>query len=216
MPFITIEGPEGAGKTTQIMHLAKRLISAGHEVIVTKEPGGTHFGATLQQIAQDADAKLAPLTLTLLFLSDRAHHLDTLIRPSLERGAFVVCDRFHDSTIVYQGYGQGMCLETLERFCQLVVDDAMPDLTLLLSIKPEDAMPRVLERARKDDLPLSRFEQFDEHFHERVYHGFLERAKNEPNRITTIDATQSREVVEDTIWEIVATRFNLPKHVPEL
>lgn len=216
MPFITFEGPEGAGKTTQIAHLAKRLISTGHEVIVTKEPGGTHFGATLRQLAQDADAKISPLTLTLLFFSDRAHHLDTLIRPALARGAFVVCDRFHDSTIVYQGYGQGMCLETLERFCQLVVHDAMPDLTLLLSIKPEDSMPRVLERARKDDLPLSRFEQFDEHFHERIYHGFLERAKNEPARITTIDATQSREVVENIIWEMVAARFNLPKHVPEL
>lgn len=216
MPFITFEGPEGAGKTTQVVKLAERLIALGHEVILTKEPGGTELGNSLRELTQDSDVTLSPLTLTLLFLTDRAHHLDTIIRPALERGAWVVCDRFVDSTIVYQGYGQGLDVPTLENFCQLVIDDAMPELTCLLLIDPEKALPRVEERAKRNGEVLSRFEKFDVNFHDRIYHGFLERLQQFPERIVPFHADVSREEVADNIYASVAQRFGLPQHVPGL
>lgn len=216
MPFITFEGPEGAGKTTQVAKLANRLIALGHEVILTKEPGGTTLGNSLRNLTQDSDVKLSSLTLTLLFLTDRAHHLDTLIRPALARDAWVICDRFVDSTLAYQGYGQGLSLRTLKNFCSLVIDDEMPDMTCLLAIDPQKALKRVEERARKNGEVLTRFEQFDAQFHDRVYQGFLTLQRQDPERIMIFPADIARDELAEQIYASVAQRFDLPLTVPDL
>lgn len=211
MPFITLEGPEGAGKTTQIFHLADYLHSLGKKVTVTREPGGTEFGQNLRNIVQDNSSHLSPLTLTLLFLSDRAHHIDTRIRPALEEGKWVLCDRFIDSTIAYQGYGLGLDIPTLENFCRLASCGINPDLTIVFKVPPKVGLARVRERAIQHGEPLSRFEQLPGDFHDRVSEGFIDLASKYPDRIELIEGSLPMAVVTQLMYNVVSDRFNLPK-----
>lgn len=209
MPFITFDGPDGSGKSTQIARLAKRLTAQGLDVIVTKNPGGTPYGQCLRAITQ-SNTKLTPLTLALLFLSDRAHHIDTMIKPALEKGVWVLCDRFTDSTIAYQGYGQGLDIPTLENFCKLVVGSTTPELTCLLLLNPDESMARIKARCEQTHEELNRWDLLDFESRNRIYKGFIQIMVANQKRMRCFDATLSVTELEEKIYETVAYRFNLP------
>ena len=184
--FITIEGPEGAGKTTQASALATHLRETGLDVHVTREPGGTWLGERLREVLlarTDAAAATDPLTDALLFNAARRQLVTEVIRPALDRGRTVICARFADSTLAYQGYGAGVPLDRLRELEATATDGLTPDLTILLDIPAEDGLARV---APGD---VTRFEaEFDLEFHRRVRDGFLALAAAEPGRFAVIDA----------------------------
>ncbi|HEV8403068.1 MAG TPA: dTMP kinase [Candidatus Limnocylindrales bacterium] len=187
--FITIEGPEGAGKTTQAAALASHLRESGHDVHVTREPGGTWLGERLREVLlarTEAAAATDPLTDALLFNAARRQLVTEVIRPALEAGRTVICARFADSTLAYQGYGAGVALERLRALETTATDGLRPDLTILLDLPAEDGLARV---APGD---VTRFEaEFDLAFHRRVRDGFLALATAEPARFAVIDARQA-------------------------
>jgi dTMP kinase len=206
--LITLEGPEGSGKTSQAEALRARLADAGFTVTLAREPGGTPTGERIRAILlhpESADAPAAepdPRTDALLFNAARAQLVAEVIGPSLARGEVVVCARFADSTLAYQGYGAGLPrdeLRTLERFA---TDGLRPDLTIVLDVPPEIGL------ARKSGAEVTRFESgFDVAFHRRVRDGFLALASAEPGRFAVIDATRSVDAVFEAIVEAVADRL---------
>ena len=192
--FITLEGPEGAGKTV----LAKRLVEAlerrGRVVVSTREPGGTRLGERLRSIllegGAEGQAAVEPRADALLFNAARAQLVAEVIRPALERGELVVCARFADSTLAYQGYGAGLPIEELRAIQAVATDGLAPDLTILLDVPPEIGL------GRKSDGSRNRFESaFDLAFHRRVRAGFLELAREEPGRFRVIDSARTIDVV---------------------
>lgn len=191
--FITIEGPDGAGKTTQGLRLAARLAADGRATHLTREPGGTWFGERLREVLLTRTASLVatdPLTDALLFNAARRQLVGEVIRPALDAGTSVVCGRFTDSTIAYQGYGSGVPIELLRTLADIATDGLVPDLTILLDLPVETGL------ARKTPIEVTRFEaEFDLAFHRRVRDGFLALARAEPDRFAVIDATQPVEVV---------------------
>jgi dTMP kinase len=195
--FITIEGPEGAGKTTQAAALARHLEDRSIDVHVTREPGGTWLGERLREVIlarTDASAATDPVTDALLFNAARRQLVTEVIRPALERGRTVVCARYADSTLAYQGYGAGVDLDRLREVAEIATDGLSPDLTVLLDVPPEHG----LERKAPDD--LTRFEaEFDLAFHGRVRAGFLALANAEPDRFVVIDARPSEPEVADAV-----------------
>lgn len=196
--FITFEGPEGAGKSTQIRRLAERLEAAGDEVVLTREPGGTPLGEAIRGLLQHDAAGEAPVPAAeaYLFAASRAQHVANLIRPALERGAWVLSDRFVDSSAAYQGAGREFEVGDILQLNALAVGGLMPRITFLLDISPEDAAERMKDRA------ADRIESEARAFHERVRAGFLALAKNEPARFCLIDATAS----EDEIAALIDAR----------
>jgi len=195
--FITIEGPEGAGKTTQATALARHLEDRGIDVHVTREPGGTWLGERLREVIlarTGASAATDPVTDALLFNAARRQLVTEVIRPALERGRTVVSARYADSTLAYQGYGAGVDLDRLREVAEIATDGLSPDLTILLDLPPEHG----LERKAPDD--LTRFEaEFDLAFHRRVRAGFLALADAEPERFAVIDARRSEPEVADAV-----------------
>jgi len=189
--FITFEGPEGAGKSTQIRRLAERLEAAGDEVVLTREPGGTPLGEAIRGLLQHDAAGEAPVPAAeaYLFAASRAQHVANLIRPALERGAWVLSDRFVDSSAAYQGAGREFEVGDILQLNALAVGGLMPRITFLLDISPEDAAERMKDRA------ADRIESEARAFHERVRAGFLALAKNEPARFCLIDATASEDEI---------------------
>ncbi len=191
--FITIEGPEGAGKTTQTAALADHLQRSGFDVHVTREPGGTWLGERIREVIlarTDAVAATDPLTDALLFSAARRQLVTEVVRPMLAAGRTVLCARFADSTLAYQGYGAGISLAGLRELEAAATDGLRPDLTILLDLPVEDGL------ARKAPADLTRFEaEFDLAFHRRVRAGFLELAAAESDRFVVIDATGSAEQV---------------------
>ena len=189
--FITFEGPEGAGKSTQIRHLAERLEAAGDEVVLTREPGGTPLGEAIRGLLQHDAAGEAPVPAAeaYLFAASRAQHVANLIRPALERGAWVLSDRFVDSSAAYQGAGREFEVGDILQLNALAVGGLMPRITFLLDISPEDAAERMKDRA------ADRIESEARAFHERVRAGFLTLAENEPERFCLIDATASEDEI---------------------
>ena len=183
--LITLEGGEGSGKTTQASALAKDLKERGHSVCLTREPGGTALGQTVLRLLRESEGGLTmtPLSELLLFEADRAQHVSEVIRPALASGKIVVCDRFTDSSMAYQGYGRGLGLELIQRLNEEATGGVGPHLTLLLDIPPEVGLVR--EGAQIDvtgrESPA---------FHERVREGFLALAREEPERFVVIDATR--------------------------
>ncbi len=202
--FVTIEGGEGAGKTTLVRALEAKLLGCGVDapVCATFEPGGTEIGRALRQALLDTPWSLQPWTETLLFLADRSEDVERVIRPALDAGSVVLSDRFLDSTLAYQGYGRGLELDLLRRLNDAVTGGLSPDLTLLLDLPPELGLARTRARSggasegdRIGDAALA--------FHQRVNAGFRELAAAEPQRIRIIDATQSAEHVLRDVWSLV-------------
>ncbi|MEG1479471.1 MAG: dTMP kinase [Kiritimatiellia bacterium] len=203
--FITLEGPEGAGKSTHLKLLAEKLRARGIHVLTTREPGGTKLGEAVREILQFNLAGEAPVPRAelLLFLASRAQLVETVLRPALDAGTWVLSDRFCDSTFAYQGFGRGMPLEALRLLNGFATDQIVPDKTLLLDIPPEESRARIEQRKG----PVDRFETEKQAFHLRLRNGFLELAKQEPERIRMIDSTQPQAVTAALIWNAVEVLF---------
>ena len=202
--FITLEGPDGCGKTTQLEFLADYIRSTGREVLTTREPGGVAAAEKIRQLLLDPKLKLAPRAETLLYLAARAEHIHEKIRPALNDGKVVICDRFTDSTLVYQGFVRGQDMDMLHQLSTLATDGLEPDLTLLLDGAPEKLLVRRVERGVQD-----RFENEGLAFQEKVRSGFLLLAKQEPQRIKLVNALQEVDLVRRDLEKIVAAA--LPK-----
>ncbi len=196
--FITLEGGEGVGKTTQQALLAERLQREGYACVSTREPGGTALGEALRELLLHGDP-LTPLAELFLYAADRAEHVQKCILPALAAGQVVVCDRFTDSTLAYQGYGRGLDLEQIRQLNHLATGGLQPHLTLWLDLPPEVGLAR---SGLADRLEQERLE-----FHRRVYHGFQALAAAEPQRIVRIDAGGSPLEVAARIWSVVQPRL---------
>jgi dTMP kinase len=204
--FITFEGTEGSGKTTQVALLAQRLREWGRRVRVVREPGGTPIGEEIRHTLKHSQHNHAMTweTELLLMNASRAQLVREVIRPALAAGEIVLCDRFADSTIAYQGYGRGLDLEMVRRVVEVAVGGTWPDLTLLLHVPPEVSAERL--RSRQATLPFvrDRMEEADPAFFERVAQGYRAIAQADPKRVKVIDATGSIEQVRAAIWREVA------------
>ena len=192
--FITFEGPEGAGKSTALPAIADRLRSSGFQVLTTREPGAGEFGKMIREILLHGDEIDAKAEL-LLFLADRANHVASTIRPALDRGDVVLCDRYADSTLVYQGFTRGLDEAFVRMGNEFATGGLDPDLTLLFDLDPKVGLSRIRNKDRLDSQPID--------FHQRVREGFLRESKNQPSRWKVIEASQSPLVVLEMCWEIV-------------
>lgn len=205
--FITFEGPEGSGKSTQIQRLGAWMEERGIDCIVTKEPGGTPIADKIRAIVLDsASAELDPWAEVLLYSASRRQHTVEKIRPALARGAHVLCDRYIDATIAYQGYGRLIDLGRLEQLNAWATDRLLPDLTLLYDIDEETGLSRAHRRNATMDVDEGRFEAEDLHFHRRVREGYLAIALAAPKRFVTIDGYGS-------IDEVFARTLAAVKHL---
>ncbi len=211
--FITFEGGEGAGKSTQAARLATRLRSSGHPVRQLREPGGTPLAEEIRHTLKHspAAAGMCPETELLLMNAARAQLVREIIRPALDAGEVVVCDRFLDSTLAYQGWGRELPLDLVRQVLELAVGSTRPDLTLLLRLAPEIAASRRKARVEAQPAPgtADRFEAEDTAFFARVGHGFEALAREEPTRIHVIDASPSESDVESAIWRAVVERLGV-------
>jgi len=202
--FITLEGPEGSGKTSQIPAIAAFLRDAGYEVVVTREPGGTAVGDQIRDVLMNLEnVTIVPRTEILLFLAARAQHVESLIRPALEEGKVVLCDRFGDSTLAYQGYGHATDLDTLRSLLNYSTGGLTPDLTLLLDVPVQDGMARKKDNAAE----WNRLDAYTIAFHERVRKGYLALAANEPERWLVIDATKDKDEVQEAMRKAIMDRL---------
>ncbi|MGZ8425803.1 MAG: dTMP kinase [Candidatus Binatia bacterium] len=205
--FVTFEGGDGSGKTTQIRALESYLSSLGRVCLVTREPGGTDLGVMLRRVLLEAGgAPIAPSSELFLYLADRAQHVSEVIRPAVAAGEIVLCDRFTDSTLAYQGYGRALDLGLLRKFNSVADDGTRPDLTFLLDCPIEVGLGRTASRQAQSqvDVPKEdRFEREQMEFHERVRAGFLDLARQEPSRIRVIDAAQPAAQVSLAIRKII-------------
>jgi dTMP kinase len=204
--FITLEGGEGAGKSTQARLLAERLRMRGYECITTREPGGSPGAERLREVLlSGAVAPLGSTAEALLFTAARIDHLDHTILPALARGAFVVCDRFVDSTRAYQGALGNLDPQLISALERIAVGSARPDLTLILDLPPDVGMARAA--ARRAEAAPDRFEREGASFHEGLRRAFLDIARQEPERCVVIDATRSLSEIADEIWATVEGRL---------
>ncbi len=203
--FITFEGIEGSGKSTQIVLYANYLMAHGRAVTLTREPGGTNIGDQVRSILLDPANKTLDFKAELfLYAAGRAQHLEELIRPELEAGKIVLCDRFSDATLAYQGYGRGLDLEMIRSLDRMVTAGLRPDLTLLLDVDAAAGLARARGRNRSRGLETeARFENEDIAFHERVRRGYLSLAREEPDRFRVVDASSAPDEIQNTIRKIV-------------
>ncbi|WP_449288999.1 dTMP kinase [Methylopila musalis] len=205
--FVTFEGGEGVGKSTQLQRLAERLRTAGVEVTTTREPGGSPRAEALREALLSGRLKrFGPLAETVVIASARADHVDRLIRPALKRGAWALCDRFIDSTRCYQGAVGGVATETLRALEHVAALGAFPDLTFVLDAPAMVGLERARRRAGHGAAP-DRFEAEDARFHERLREAFVAIARAEPGRCRLIDATQAPDTVAAHIWDAVVRRW---------
>ncbi len=204
--FITFEGIEGCGKTTQLQLLAVRLTDAGHRLTVTREPGGCPIADQVRNILLDAGNRtMRPLTELLLYAAARAQHVSEVIAPALEAGAVVLCDRFTDATMAYQGNGRGLDPEVIGQLNRLATGGIRPDLTLLLDCPAETGLKRAISRINRTEGPREeRFELESIRFHQRVRDGYLELARKEPDRFAIIDAAGGIKETEAAIAAAVS------------
>ena len=193
--FVTVEGVEGAGKSTRLGMLSAEFERRGLSFIRTREPGGCGLGAKIRPLLLDVSSRVDSRAELFLFLADRAQHVEETIRPALARGEWVLCDRYADSTIAYQGYGRGMNVETLQSLNDYATGGLWPDRTLLLDLPVETGLERALARNGREGLSQSegRFEAEALAFHRRIREGFLERAARWPERFCVLDATLAPE-----------------------
>lgn len=193
--FIAFEGGDGAGKTTQIEMLRARLVGDGHDVVVTREPGGTDLGTSIREVVLHGDA-IAARAEALLFAADRAHHVATVVRPALRRGAVVLQDRYIDSSVAYQGAGRELDPAEIKRLSLWATEDLLPDLTVLLDVTPQDG------RARRGAIH-DRLESEQDDFHSRVREHYLQLAAQDSARYLIVDAALPREEIAAIVAERV-------------
>jgi len=203
--FITFEGPDGSGKTTQVKRIGRKLIEKGFDIVYTREPGGTEISDQVREILMNMKNKqMCPRTEILLFCAARAQLVEEVIRPALQSGKIVISDRYADSTLAYQGYGHGFEQEILKQLLNFATGNLWPDLTFLLDIPAEKGLRRRInnqeEWNRMDDYQLA--------FHERVRNGYHQLAAADPQRWEIIDADQSEEAVENEIMQRLARRLH--------
>jgi dTMP kinase len=204
--FITFEGGEGAGKSTQLKRLVARLQAAGQEVVPTREPGGSPGAESIRELVLNGSAdRWSPVTETLLMYAARRDHVERVIRPALTRGGWVVCDRFADSTRAYQGAAGGTDAGLIAALETYILEETRPDLTLVFDLPVEVGLERAHARAGAE----MRFESKGQAFHERLREGFLGIARAEPERCAVIDATGSLDEVEARVWAAVDGRLSI-------
>ncbi|MBX3048224.1 MAG: dTMP kinase [Anaerolineales bacterium] len=203
--FITLEGPEGSGKTTQVPLLADFLRGRGHRVLTTREPGGTPIGDQIRQVLFSLDNKaMHPRSEILLFQASRAQLVETVIRPALAEGQLVLCDRYADSTLAYQGYGHGVDLGALREIIHFATGGLQPDLTIFLDIEVEEGLRR---RDRGGD--WNRLDDYQLDFHRRVRAGYLELIDAEPDRWLVVNAAQPLDAVAAALQDVLQQRLPL-------
>jgi dTMP kinase len=204
LPFITFEGSEGSGKSTQVRRLAARLERSGVPHLVTREPGGTPIGETIRELLQfvSYNTSMTPETELLLFEASRSQLVREIIKPALERGLCVIADRFFDSTTVYQGAARKLDREMVEGLNAFAVGDCIPDVTFVLDIDAANAKSRMQKPRRPD-----RMEQEPAEFYERVRAAYRELASHEPNRVVLINGARDPEEIENEIWKMLCGRF---------
>jgi dTMP kinase len=204
--FITLEGGEGAGKSTQIRLLAAWLRERGIDVVQTREPGGAPGAERIRELLVKGDAdSWTPIAETLLHYAARADHLDRTIRPALAAGRWVICDRFADSTTAYQGYGHGVAFDVIDSLFKAVVGDTAPDLTLILDLPVEQGLQRAAARSGHEN----RYEQMAVEFHSRLRSGFLAIARANPQRCAVIDAGRAVESIQSDIQAEIGRRLGV-------
>jgi len=202
--FITLEGPEGSGKTSQLPRLADYLREQGYDVLTTREPGGTIIGDQVRAVLTRLDnTAMQPRTEILLFLAARAQLVEEVIRPALAQGKIILSDRYADSTLAYQGYGHGVDLALLRLLLDFATDGLRPDLTLLLDVDPAVG----LSRRRSSGGEWNRLDAYALEFHQRVRQGYLTMAHQEPTRWRVVDASQPPDVVQSALSQLVLNRL---------
>ena len=205
--FITFEGIEGSGKTTQISHVLEFLKLKGKDCIITREPGGTSTGRKIRSILLDPENKgMDPVAELLLYMADRVEHVNKVIKPSLSDGKTVLCDRYFDATVVYQGYARGLDIDLLIKMHKLILNDLKPDITFLLDLPPAAGLSRAWKQIEEGERAgiETRFEKEAIAFHEKVREGYLELARQEPKRFIVIDAMNNEEQVRKDIIKVLS------------
>jgi dTMP kinase len=203
--FITFEGPEGSGKSTQLRMLGERLRASGLDVLETQEPGGTPIGIQIRQVLLDAqNRELCPTAELLLMFASRAQNVDQLILPALSAGRTVLSDRFTDSTLVYQGVGRGLGADVVYELDRIACRGLVPDLTLMIDIDAETGLARARRRSTRTEDSETRMEEQDLGFHRRVREGYRQLAADESRRVRLIDGSQKVEVVAEQVWLAVS------------
>lgn len=202
--FITFEGPDGSGKSTQIKLLAERLTAAGYKLLLTREPGGTEIGEQIRHVLHDLkNQAMQPRAELLLYSAARAQLAGEVIKPHLAAGGIVLSDRFYDSTLAYQGYGHGLNLDALRQITAFATHGLTPDLTLLFDIDVETG----LQRRKRNATEWNRLDDYALAFHERVRAGYAELMTLEPQRWVRLDATQDVERLQQAVWKVVSERL---------
>ena len=199
--FITFEGADGCGKTTQLNLLKDYLENKGYEVVITREPGAKGLGEKIREILLNYDGEVSNRCESFLFLADRAQNIDIIVNPAIQQGKIVLCDRHTDSTVAYQGYGRGLDIKQINMLNNIATNNKKPDLTLVFDVDIETSMKRV--GSQQD-----RMEKSGKDFFNRVRNGYLELAKQEPERIKVIDTTKSIEEVKKDVVEIIDQYIN--------
>ena len=200
--FITFEGIDGCGKSTQMRMLASELRLRGREVVVTREPGGTPLGTRVRQLVLDSEEQVDPLAELLLYAADRAQHVRTLVRPALDSGHVVLSDRYADATVAYQGAGRGFPDETISALVGLATGGLMPDLTLIFDLPVEESQRRASQRSDRGH-KKDRLDAEDAAFHTRVRSAYLAMAEREPDRFRVVNATGSVSETHERVMEVV-------------
>ncbi|MBT8356651.1 MAG: dTMP kinase [Desulfobacterales bacterium] len=205
--FISLEGIEGSGKTTQINNIYRFLEKKGHDCVITREPGGTKIGKKIRSILLDPENnEMEPMAELLLYFSDRVQHVYELIKPALSIGKTIICDRYFDATLVYQGYARGLDMKLIMRLHDLVLEGLKPDITFLLDLSPEIGLSRAWEQIDKGSRTgdETRFEKEALSFHQKIRAGYLELARLKPKRFQLIDASQEKNKVQMDIEGVLA------------
>ena len=209
--FISFEGIEGSGKTTHVTHTVRFLKDKGHDCVITREPGGTRIGEKIRAILLDPLSKdMDPLTELLLYTADRAQHIKEYILPLLSDGKMVLCDRYYDATMAYQGFARGLDVGLIENMHKLLFENLKPDITLLLDLPPEIGLERAWKQINNGNRigEETRFEEERISFHKKVRSGYLELASLEPERFRIIDASKKEYEVREEILKILTTEIN--------
>ena len=199
--FITFEGPEGAGKTTVITKIYDRLIAEGRQVVLTREPGGIRIAEKIRTVILDTDnIEMDAKTEALLYAAARRQHLVEKVIPALDEGVIVLCDRFIDSSLAYQGYARDLGIDEVLQINQFAIGNTMPDLTVFFDINPAEGLSRI---AQNNEREMNRLDKENLSFHEKVYEGYKELIQRYPDRIVKTDARLSEKDVIENVWKIV-------------